>query len=503
MTYKCPKCGTAIEEGVNLCPICGQQFNWPTKTFEPVVASEPSQAFASDVPLINEMQSASTITTKPFVLDSDAKKAGIFFSIVLIFTIIFVSTIARIGVFLWMLPVIGLIVTSFIGKKGIVPIVTSSITAVTFLVCELIDLFSIGTDPLYSSYIFIKMLLLISATVFWDVAVILNSLKSQENRDKDKINTFLKVTSFIIPAVLYDPLGEALAEISSDYFYFDFEFCFYFCFYIALVLAGYILLFFGFKHYNDWIIYSDIYESPKPQYSQANMAYLAQPNYQQTGYQAQATYQPQATVAKPSAQFANVPGYRDLTTHILLTIFILVIYIYIWSYKVTEYLNRVTDEPSRDPTSKLLLCIFVPFYIVYWFYDSARRIDKLYASIGQPSDTTTEYLLLALFLMPVAAIMMQDRINKFIVIENGGVGTVTPGNFGTPIMKTPKEAWRCYSCGSDNPATSDFCSICGSKRPEKQVATSTICSNCGNMVEPNSAFCPKCGKAVNQELPVL
>ena len=41
-----------------------------------------------------------------------------------------------------------------------------------------------------------------------------------------------------------------------------------------------------------------------------------------------------------------------------------------WDYTVT--LNDLEDEPPRNPVTKLLLCMFIPFYAIYWFYRSAQ-----------------------------------------------------------------------------------------------------------------------------------
>ena len=88
-------------------------------------------------------------------------------------------------------------------------------------------------------------------------------------------------------------------------------------------------------------------------------------------------------------------------------------------YKDTgKYLNNTPGEEYRDPTNKLLLCIFVPFYYIYWVYQSARRIDILARSKGLDSDIATLSLIMALFVPIVAPIIMQSKINQ-ICTSNG------------------------------------------------------------------------------------
>ena len=112
-------------------------------------------------------------------------------------------------------------------------------------------------------------------------------------------------------------------------------------------------------------------------------------------------------------------GYVDMVKCVLLLIFTFGIYWFIWIYRTTDYLNRVEDEAPRDPTTKLLLCIFVPFYSIYWIYQSARRLDKLANSRGIPSDLTLICLILAIFVPIIAPMLMQDKINRIAEMESG------------------------------------------------------------------------------------
>lgn len=107
-------------------------------------------------------------------------------------------------------------------------------------------------------------------------------------------------------------------------------------------------------------------------------------------------------------------AYCDMGKHILLLFLTFGVWYYIWIYRMTGYLNAVEDEEYRDPTKKLLLCIFVPFYAVYWIYKSAQRVDKLAAKKGVTSELSTLCLVLALFVGVVPPILIQDKVNAII-----------------------------------------------------------------------------------------
>lgn len=104
-------------------------------------------------------------------------------------------------------------------------------------------------------------------------------------------------------------------------------------------------------------------------------------------------------------------GYISMAMHVLLLIFFGGIWQYIWIYRTTKHLNCVKDEQYRNPTTKLLLCMFIPFYYIYWIYVSAKRIDKLAREKGLQSDIATLSLLMQFILPIVSPILMQDKIN--------------------------------------------------------------------------------------------
>lgn len=112
-------------------------------------------------------------------------------------------------------------------------------------------------------------------------------------------------------------------------------------------------------------------------------------------------------------------GYIGLGKHIVLCLFTFGIWYWIWIYRTTAYLNRTPNAEQYNPTSKLLLFIFVPFYSIYWYYKHGGRIDTLSHSRNpNQSDMATICLVLGIFIPIVACILMQDRINSLCTATN-------------------------------------------------------------------------------------
>lgn len=105
-------------------------------------------------------------------------------------------------------------------------------------------------------------------------------------------------------------------------------------------------------------------------------------------------------------------AYCSLGKHIVLCLFTFGIWYLIWIYRTTKYLNKTPNAEYYNPTSKLLLCMFVPFYQIYWFYKHGQRIDTMTEQKKLThSDMATTCLILGIFIPIVACILMQDRIN--------------------------------------------------------------------------------------------
>ena len=107
--------------------------------------------------------------------------------------------------------------------------------------------------------------------------------------------------------------------------------------------------------------------------------------------------------------------YVGIVKHILLTLFTFGIYDCYWVYKTTENLNCNGVNEFQSGTKKLLLCIFVPFYRIFWFYAQAKRLENLMREKEMHySDFAIVTLILAIF-VPIAApnALLQVKINEY------------------------------------------------------------------------------------------
>ena len=111
-------------------------------------------------------------------------------------------------------------------------------------------------------------------------------------------------------------------------------------------------------------------------------------------------------------------AYCGLGKHIVLCLFTFGIWYLIWTYRTTKFLNKTPGAEQYNPTNKLLLCIFVPFYQIYWMYKHGQRIDTFskYKKLNN-SDMATMCLILGIFIPIVACILMQDRINALCMAK--------------------------------------------------------------------------------------
>lgn len=122
-----------------------------------------------------------------------------------------------------------------------------------------------------------------------------------------------------------------------------------------------------------------------------------------------------STAATDSAIYNE--AYCDMTKHVLLLLFTCGIWQLIWVYRVTKHTNAVQGEEPRNPTKKLLLYIFVPFYSIYWTYKTAQRLDKMAAERGIASDIATLCLILSIFVSIIPPILMQDKLNAVVTAK--------------------------------------------------------------------------------------
>lgn len=119
-------------------------------------------------------------------------------------------------------------------------------------------------------------------------------------------------------------------------------------------------------------------------------------------------------------------GYCGLVKHALLLVFTFGIWMLIWVYRVTKYLNQTKGSAYRNPTNKLLLFMFVPLYSVYWVYKSAMLIDKHAKDNDVYSDVTMPSLFLSCLAPIVAFIIMQDKINEISLVNAPAPASAAP-----------------------------------------------------------------------------
>ncbi|MEE1278776.1 MAG: DUF4234 domain-containing protein [Acutalibacteraceae bacterium] len=106
--------------------------------------------------------------------------------------------------------------------------------------------------------------------------------------------------------------------------------------------------------------------------------------------------------------------YRKLSWVAVLSVLTFGIYQFVWIYKMTNALNLVDDKEQRNPTNKLLLCLFIPMYTIWWFYKSISAVKKLEDAAGIKSDVGVLCPVFALLCPLIATVMLQDSLNKII-----------------------------------------------------------------------------------------
>lgn len=126
----------------------------------------------------------------------------------------------------------------------------------------------------------------------------------------------------------------------------------------------------------------------------------------------------QKEITFPASSTAYGKSYKSLVPHVLLLLFTCGIYYLVWIYRTTDSLNACKNEKYRNPVNKLLLCMFVPFYSIYWTYKSAHRIDMLGYEKGIQGETATLSLILSLFVPILPPILMQSKLNSVIMADS-------------------------------------------------------------------------------------
>lgn len=192
---------------------------------------------------------------------------------------------------------------------------------------------------------------------------------------------FVPAACYAVGVIIWSIWGAAHYRIRTSYFVFD----------LLLNVPGFLLAML-------WVVNSDAFAQKTADASDPGQPESAAP-------------------ASGAAATAESTAYYNLGMHVVLLLFTFGVWYLIWIYRMTGYLNRVEDEQPRNPTNQLLLCIFVPFYTVWWVYQSAQRIDKLAVAKGIASDLSMLCLILAIFVGVVPPILMQDKINAIVTTD--------------------------------------------------------------------------------------
>ena len=105
-------------------------------------------------------------------------------------------------------------------------------------------------------------------------------------------------------------------------------------------------------------------------------------------------------------------GHIGLAEHCGMLLLLWNLWFPIWIYYSTKALNSKPCKKDK-PVKQLLLCLFVPYYWIYWFYRQGTRVDQL--PTAKKQGKTSVLCLILAFLVPVAAgYIMQKRINERI-----------------------------------------------------------------------------------------
>ena len=106
--------------------------------------------------------------------------------------------------------------------------------------------------------------------------------------------------------------------------------------------------------------------------------------------------------------------YNGIGKFIFFTIITLGIWALIWVYNVTKNLNKVASVETRKPVAELLLCMFLPFYSIYWIYKTAEAVEA-YGDENGKSFKISVLCLAFTFVCPIiSVILIQDKINKIV-----------------------------------------------------------------------------------------
>ena len=141
-------------------------------------------------------------------------------------------------------------------------------------------------------------------------------------------------------------------------------------------------------------------------------------------------------------------GYKDLLHFVLLIIVTLGFYNLFWIYHMTEYTNADETHPKRNPTAQLLLFL-VPFYGLYWYWITAKKLSNMGESVGLHKDYSVLATILPFLTLGfIASTILQNQFNQFLCVKAGASINATGQSTCKNCKATfPNDATQCPNCG--------------------------------------------------------
>ena len=138
----------------------------------------------------------------------------------------------------------------------------------------------------------------------------------------------------------------------------------------------------------------------------------------------------------PSATFPN--GYNKIWVLIVLSICTFGIYAFVWIYQTVALYNEKQIGEQQSEAIQVVLCLFVPFYLIYWIYKYSKMTEEYTLSVGNTTNDLSIFaLILSIFGLGLIAIaLLQDQINKNLLLE---YGITTSQRQPTPSYATTHE----------------------------------------------------------------
>lgn len=106
--------------------------------------------------------------------------------------------------------------------------------------------------------------------------------------------------------------------------------------------------------------------------------------------------------------------YIKVSKHILLSIVTFGIWLFVWIYYVSKNLNKASSMEQRTPKNELLLCMFLPFYAIYWLFKNAEYIEAYAKDNGKNFSISILCFVLGFVSPLLSTVIMQDKINQIV-----------------------------------------------------------------------------------------